>query len=80
MEDSVGTRFEPSPERTADRFEYRGQVVAPGACLPREGSAAERLVDGAVLVFTVPFDKLANRPFVLEIGAGSRRRRVQLDL
>lgn len=80
IEDAFGTVFEPLPASTSDPYEYRGQVVPPGRCLPGEGSAANRLVDGAALVFAVPFDKLSNRPFIFEVEAGQQRRRLQLDL
>jgi len=80
VEDAFGTVFPPRPILTADEVQYRPAPLESGECLPGDGTAAERLLDGAALVFAIPFDKLGARPFVLELRDRGETRRIQLDL
>jgi hypothetical protein len=62
-----------------ERFALRAAPIPPGRCLPAEGSAAERTVDGALASFDVPRRFLQDRPLLLEVRAGSERGLVELD-
>lgn len=82
LEDAYGQRFAPRTADTADEFAYSGQRLEPGECLPARGGVADRVFDGAALVFDVPYESVAERPIILEIAAptGDRTVRIQLDL
>jgi hypothetical protein len=85
LEDAFGQRFAPLSGLSDTVFAYRARPLKPGACLPTEGSAADRAVDGAALVFEVPIAAARERPLILELsrrpdGSGRAAGRVQLDL
>lgn len=76
LEDAFGQRFRPRTRDTVDAYEYRRRELAPGDCAPRGDSAADATFGGAVLVFSVPFDSIGERPMVLVVEDA----RIQLDL
>ena len=76
LEDAFGQRFAPRSGETADDYAYGPRELAPGDCLPRPDSAADATFGGSVLVFSVPFDSIGERPMVLVIEDA----RIQLDL
>lgn len=80
VEDAFGEVFRPRPQQTADAHEYASAELPPGGCLPGADSPAERLVDGAVLIFVIPYGDARERPLVLELDAGGASRRIQLDV
>lgn len=79
LEDAFGQRFRPLPATDPD-LGYRPEPLAARACLPARGTVAARTFDGAAVVFELPFDAVRERPLVLELVAGSERRRIQLDV
>jgi hypothetical protein len=82
LEDAFGAAYQPRVDKTAETFRYTGGRLAAGECLPDPDSVADRVLDGAALVFEVPFKSTRDRPLVLEIDApGSERgARIQVDL
>jgi hypothetical protein len=76
LEDAFGQRFAPRSGDTADDYAYRPRELDPGDCQPRPESAADATFGGSVLVFSVPFDSIGERPMVLVIEDA----RIQLDL
>ncbi len=80
--DAFGDRVRPSTALPdTNPFAYDPRAIEPEACLPAEGSAAERTVDGALVLFAVPEQFGRNRPLALEVTAsGGARKRVILDL
>ena len=85
LEDAFGQRFSPLAAASDSVFAYRPRPLEPERCLLAEDSAASRTVDGAAIVFEVPYDAAQERPLILEIsrrpdGAGRAAARIQLDL
>jgi hypothetical protein len=63
-------------------FAYEPTELQPGACVPRDGSVAARAVDGALLAFEIPPERLQERPLGLQIVGpeGATRATVKLDV
>ncbi len=81
--DASGTRIAPSTALAkSNPFAYAPRPIAADECLPAEGSAADRVSDGALVLFAVPSDFVENRPIALEIAGadGDQRKRVILDV
>ena len=80
--DAFGARAEPVDLGADNPFAYRPATIEPGECLPQPGSVAERAVDGRLVLFEVPADRLENRPLGLEVVSpdGRDRATVQLDV
>ena len=79
---AFGTRVQPVELPDGNPFAYAPRRLEPGDCLPAEGSVADRVIDGRMLLFEVTNDLLDQRPLGLEIVApdGSERAVVQLDV
>jgi hypothetical protein len=85
LENSLGQPFEPLDAEPDDDYAYQPRRLAPGECLPTEGSAADLTFDGTAVVFELPFDAVQNRPLVLELrprdgAAEAGEVRIELDL
>ncbi|MDP8942927.1 MAG: hypothetical protein M3N16_02225 [Actinomycetota bacterium] len=78
--DAFGNRLKPKELPDDNVFAYEARDLAPGECIPREGSAAARAAPGAMLLFEVPHDVFRNRPLKLRIQAPSRKESVSLQL
>ncbi len=85
LEDAFGEAYPRLPAVSDEAFDYDPRPLRPDLCLPPSDGAADRAFPGAVLLFAVPFDRLSNRPFVLQLQDRNERgdvetRRVELDL
>lgn len=82
LEDAFGQVFRPLRSGVDPELTYRARTLAPGVCIPAEGSPANESFNGAALVYEVPFDAVQERPMVLEIRprGGGEPARIQLDL
>lgn len=80
--DADGARVEVSDALPASNpFAYHATAVEPEDCIPKSGSVAERVSDGALVLFEVPEDFLMNRPVALEItGESGERKRSIVDV
>lgn len=75
--DAFGARIEPSDVLAPGNvFVYENQAIKPGDCLPRKGSAADRINDGALVLFAAAPELLGDPPIALEVQG----KRVILDL
>jgi hypothetical protein len=77
---AFGQEVAPVEPPAAAQVGYDPVTLGPGECLPATGSPAERLLDGALLLFEAPVELLADRPVALELRAGGERVRVALDV
>ena len=85
LEDAFGESYARLQARSRSGFDYEPRRLGPGDCLPPADSAADRAFPGAAVLFGIPFDRLGNRPFVLELrdreaATGSVVRRIELDV
>ncbi len=81
LEDAFGTRLQPVELPADNQLAYRPRELAPGECLPPDGSAAEATLGGGALVFRVPLEIRRNPPLGLRIGSGTgERQTVAIDL
>ena len=79
--DAFGARRAPHELPENNVFDYEPRPIEPEDCLPREGSVAAQVPEGALVLFAVSRDYLTNRPIALEVvGEGGQRRRVVLDI
>ena len=79
LEDAFGESYPRLKTASATTYDYEPVRLRPGECLPSDDSAADRAFPGAAALFAIPFDRLGNRPFVLELHDGAVRR-IELDL
>lgn len=79
LEDAFGDAYPRLEAASASGYDYDAVRLRPDECLPPEDSAADRAFPGAALLFRIPFDRLGNRPFVLELRDGGVRR-IELDV
>ncbi len=79
LEDAFGDSYPRLEAASASAYAYDAASLRPGECLPSEGSVADRALPGAAVLFRIPFDRLGNRPFVLELRDGGVRR-IELDV
>ena len=82
IEDTTGKRYEPVEIGADNIFAYRPAFIPSGATLPAADSVAEQApIAGALLLFRVTNESLANRPLVLHIGSpGAEPPRAEVDL
>ena len=84
LENAFGTTYEPIPDDRTPSTAYQAAELDAGECTPPEGSLADDALPGAPVIFEIPVDDLAERPFVLETRSpgesGGEAARVQLDL
>ena len=81
LEDAFGEAYPQLEAASESSFAYEASRLRPGECLPAEDTAADRAFPGAAVLFGVPFDRLGNRPFVLELrDSGGSMRRIELDV
>lgn len=79
--DAFGERVEPVDLPASNPFAYEPGLVGPGECLPPSGSVSDRVTEGALVLFEVTDEFLAERPVALEVsGTRGERHRVELDL
>ena len=79
LEDAFGQSYPRLKAASATSYDYDAASLRPGECLPSADSAAERAFPGAAVLFRIPFDRLGNRPFVLELRDRGVRR-IELDV
>jgi hypothetical protein len=81
MSDTQGNQWRPVAIATDNLFAYRPTTLNPTDILPTAGSAAaESTIQGALLLFKVPFEDLQNRPLVLTVTDPQTRRPTELGL
>jgi hypothetical protein len=82
--DTQGTVFRPVELGPDNVFAYRPATLAPKSVLPLPDSpAAENTIQGALLLFKIPFANLENRPLEFEIHdplTPNRKAQVALDV
>jgi hypothetical protein len=82
--DTQGTVFRPVELGPENVFAYRPATLAPKSVLPLPDSpAAENTIQGALLLFKVPYANLENRPLEFEIRdpvSPDRKAAVALDV
>lgn len=79
LEDAFGESYPRVKAASDSDSAYDGARLRPDECVPSEGSVADRALPGAAVLFRVPFDRLGNRPFVLEVRDGGVRR-IEVDV
>jgi len=76
MEDTQGTQWRPIPLGPDNVFAYRPLPLGPTEVLPGGATpAGESTIQGALLLFRVPFENLQNRPLVLRVTNPQDTRR-----
>lgn len=66
--DNQGEEFEPIELPEDNAFAYHPRELAPGECIPEDGSVAQQgPTAGAMLLFDFPLESTENRPLELEI-------------
>lgn len=66
--DSQGNEFEPVELPEDNAFAYNARELAPGECIPADGSVAQQgPTAGAMLLFDFPLQATENRPLELEV-------------
>jgi hypothetical protein len=83
VEDTEGTHYEPIEVEPANVFAYRPGLIPPSGTLPpRDSIANQSPIGGAMLLYKLPLDALANRPLDLVIRSEKPEREasVQLDV
>lgn len=84
VEDNQGTKFEPVALPEDNQFSYQPVELAPGDCIPADGSvAAQGPTAGSMLLFNFPLANTENRPLELTItppAGGGEPKVVELDL
>ena len=84
VEDNQGNEFTPIVLPLTNSFAYQSVELAPGDCLPENGSVAQQgPTAGSLLLFEFPLASTENRPLELTITppAGSEEPKiVELDL
>jgi len=79
--DTQGNEYEPLEVDEENVFHYHPAALAPGECIPQEGSLAQQgPTGGAMLPFLFPLEAGENRPLELEIHGGGEEGLVELDL
>lgn len=85
--DNQGEEFEPVELAEENAFAYNARELAPGECIPQDGSVAQMgPTGGAMLLFDFPLDATENRPLELEVTSPAsgedeaETKRFHLDL
>ncbi len=78
--DAFGQEVAPVELPADDGFRLEPTTLGPDECLPAAGSPAERVLDGALVLFEAPLELLDDRPVALEVRSGGERARVALDV
>jgi hypothetical protein len=82
--DTQGTRYRPVPVGSDNVFAYRPTPISPAGVLPQANSAAATgPIGGAMLLYRLTLDTLANRPLELKIFSNSGsppEGKVELDV
>lgn len=85
--DNQGAEFEPIELPEDNAFAYTARELAPGECIPEDGSVAQQgPTAGSMLLFDFPLENTENRPLELEITSPptaeheSETKRFHLDL
>ena len=81
LEDAFGAAYQPLEQGLDPALVYQPRQLAPGVCVPAEGSLAADTFDGAAAVFELPYDIAQQRPVILAIRAANNEdARIVLDL
>jgi len=84
VEDNQGNEFEPVELPEDNAWGYHTRELAPGDCIPEDGSVAEQGPTAAsMLLFEFPLTSTENRPLDLTITpppGGGEPKEVELDL
>jgi hypothetical protein len=84
ISDTQGKRYRPVAVGRDNIFAYRPTPISPAGVLPESDSAAaEAPIGGAMLLYRLTLDTLANRPLELKIFSGSGsppEGKVELDV
>lgn len=84
VEDNQGNEFEPIELTEENPFAYVARKLAPGTCIPEDGSvAAQGSTAGSMLLFEFPLESTENRPLELTItptDLTAEPKHVELDL
>ena len=85
--DNQGVEFEPIELEQDNAFAYHPRELAPGECIPENGSVAQQgPTAGAMLLYDFPLENTENRPLELEVTSPataeheSETKRFHLDL
>lgn len=85
--DNQNEEFEPVELPEENAFAYNSRELAPGECIPKDGSVAQMgPTGGAMLLFDFPLEATENRPLELEITSEpsaedeAETKRFHLDL
>ena len=84
VEDNQGNEFEPVELPEDNDWGYQTRKLAPGDCIPEDGSVAQQGPTGAsMLLFDFPLTSTENRPLDLTItppAGGGEPKVIELDL
>ena len=79
--DAFGKRISPTELPRTNPFEYDPRPLQPDDCLPPPGSASDRVVEGALVLFNIPVEFFSERPIALDVTSDSgKHARVIVDL
>lgn len=79
LQDAFGDSYPRLEAASPTEYGYDAVRLRPDECLPPNDSVADRAFPGAALLFSIPFDRLGNRPFALELRDNGVRR-IELDV
>ena len=79
LEDAFGESFRRLELASTSAYDFDAARLRPDECVPAEDTVTNRALPGAAVLFEVPFDKLGNRPFVLELRDHGVRR-IEVDV
>ena len=78
--DTTGTEYEPLETESPYALEIGADVPADGELPVPDSTAAEGVIEGAMLLFLVDDEVAENRPLKLEIGSPTGSGEVELDI
>jgi hypothetical protein len=78
--DTTGARYEPIESESPYALDVGATVEADGELPIPDSTAAEGVIEGAMLLFLVDDEVSENRPLELEIGSAAGSGHVELDI
>jgi len=79
--DAFGNRLDPVGLPADNTLGYRPRELAPDACPPVDGSAADATLGGGAVVFRVPLEARRNPSLAPQVtSASGTRQRIAVDL
>ena len=78
--DTTGAEYEPLESESPYALEIGAEVAADGELPITDSTAAEGVIEGAMLLFLVDDEVAENRPLKLEIGSPTGSGEVELDI